>query len=1143
MMTVSSERSTQDWLLLVGLLCFFVSGAAGLVYQVVWTRMLTQIFGNTTYAIATVLSAFMAGLAIGSYLFGKIADRGKNDFLLYGVLEAGVGLYGFAVPWLFALAQKAYGPIFGLNESYPFLFNLVLFFLSFVLLVFPTLLMGATLPVLSRFYVRSFSQFGRRVGDLYATNTLGAVIGCAAAGFFLIPTLGMRTTVYVAAALNLVIAALILIVDRLRDKKPIEFVAPTAADVPETPATDNSPPWLGWVVLVSFGLSGFASLVYENAWTRALTLVIGSSIYSFTTMLVTFLIGLALGGFIYARFLGQREPRLSTFGLIEMWVGLAALATIPLFERLPLIFVRLLHGFGDTFTVFLYLQIFLSALVMFVPTILLGMTFPLVARLFTQSLYRVGSGVGSSYAANTVGAVLGAFAGGFILIPTIGVQNAIIFAVVMNLLIGCVLVASDPNLAPLPRTMLGVAVLLLAILVPFKVPRWDRHILTSGVTIYNDRYESLPSDSLRIEEMKRDEILFYREGLTTTVSVHRISGSDYIYFKSNGKIDGSYGDALSQLMTSYIPMLLHPTAEQALTIGLGSGHSAKALATFDTLKQIEVIEIEPAMIEASKYFDRAWVEIKELPEGVSFPNTPTGRIWYDAREKRLFYKGVMEDDERSKLISRSEDKEYRGAVDRLYRNARHSRHSSVLEDKRVRVIPTDGRNYILATPKYYDVITAEPSNPWIAGIANLYTREFYQVIKSKIKDDGIFAQWFHNYSMSPDDFRMVFRTFVEAFPHVSLWSMKESDFLLIGSKKEHSFDYTAVKKIYDHNPMLRSDFEYLGLSDVYAAQGFYRMNRDGFLAFSKGADINTDDGAQLEFSAPKNLRRPTTELNRQLMTPYLIEAPWLKSRPAEVSEAMHHYYLAESYAASISRNRALAELEKAIKLDPNNPKFYLLQTKILLDQDKSTDGAKAAFAALERDKQAINQVLAMSDEFYLPDAKAVYSKIIQMGSKEVLPYLGLGNIALHSGEVSEAEKWFSRAREIDADHPAVLLAWGRLIAARAKAEADEARSKAQLQEARELLEKSKSKGEDSATVHSELGDIYLRLSMWDKAAASYEEALRLRRRRNDWRRILGQAYAQLGRVRDAERKFREVLAFTPDDAEAWRGLQSLGKKY
>ncbi|HEX2227473.1 MAG TPA: fused MFS/spermidine synthase, partial [Candidatus Binatia bacterium] len=742
-MPVQPQLSRQDWLLLVGLFCFFFSGAAGLLYQVVWTRMLTQIFGNTTYAIATVLSAFMAGLAIGSYIFGKIADRGKNDFLLYGILEAGVGIYGFAVPWLFTLAQKLYGPIFGLNETHPFLFNLVLFALSFVLLVFPTLLMGATLPVLSRFYVRSFAQFGRRVGDLYATNTLGAVIGCAAAGFLFIPTLGMRATVYLAAAVNLVIAVLIVVVDRLREKEPQHVLSDAAVEqaavVPAAAPAPEASSSLRWVVLISFALSGFASLVYENAWTRALTLVIGSSIYSFTTMLVTFLIGLALGGFIYARFMGEREARLSTFGVVELWVGLAALATIPLFERLPLIFVRLLHGFGDTFSVFLYLQVFLSALVMFIPTVLLGMTFPLVARLFTQSLYRVGSGVGISYSANTVGAVLGAFAGGFILIPNIGVQNSIIFGVVMNLAIGCWLVLSDTRLAPLPRYSLGAAAMLVAVAVPLRMPRWDRHILTSGVTIYNDRYESLPSDSLRIEEMKRDDVLFYKEGLTTTVSVHRITGSEYIYFKSNGKIDGSYGDALSQLMTSYIPMMLHPKAEQALTIGLGSGMSAKALATFKTLKEIEVIEIEPAMIEASKFFDRAWVAVPALPENVKFPTDDSeSRVWYNEAEKRLYYKGVMEEEERTRLMKLSEDKDYRGAIDKLYRHARHSRHSSVLEDPRVRTIPTDGRNYILATPKYYDVITAEPSNPWIAGIANLYTREFYDVIKSKIKDDGIF---------------------------------------------------------------------------------------------------------------------------------------------------------------------------------------------------------------------------------------------------------------------------------------------------------------------------------------------------------------------------------------------------------------------
>ena len=1131
-MAENFQRSKQDWLLGVGLFCFFLSGTAGLLYQVVWTRMLTQIFGNTTYAIATVLSAFMAGLAIGSYLFGQIADRGKNDFLLYGLLEAGVGVYGFFVPWIFGLAQKAYGPIFGLNESYPFLFNLVLFALSFVLLVFPTMLMGATLPVLSRFFVRSFADFGRRVGDLYATNTLGAVIGCAAAGFFLIPGLGMRMTVYVAAGTNLFVGLLIVVVDRVRVKEAVEAPQAAAADPAAAPGTAAS--WLDWVVLGSFGASGFASLVYENAWTRSLTLVIGSSIYSFTTMLVTFLVGLALGGFIYAHFMGRREARLSTFGFIELWVGLAGLATIPLFERLPLIFVRLLQGFGDTFNTFLTLQVLLSAMVMFIPTVLLGMTFPLVARLFTQSLYRVGSGVGNSYAANTVGAVVGAFAGGFILIPTVGVQNTILFAVAINLLIGCVLLFADPRLAPAPRFALGLGVLILAVLAPVKIPRWDQHILTSGVTIYHDRYEGLPTDSLRVEEMKRDDVLYYREGLTTTVSVHRIPGDQYLYFRSNGKIDGSYGDALSQLMTSYIAMLLHPKAETALTIGLGSGMSAKALATFDTLKKIEVIEIEPAMIEASKFFNRASVTLGKLPAGVDFPKDGAkSRVWYEADKKLLYYKGVMEDEERSRLMKLSEDTDYRGAVDTLFRRARHSRHSSVLEDKRVRVIPTDGRNYILATPRYYDVITAEPSNPWIAGIANLYTREFYQVIKSKIKDDGIFAQWFHNYSMSPDDFRMVFRTFAEAFPYVSLYNMKESDFLLVGSKKEQVFDYPAVKAIYDKNPMLRSDLEYLGLSDVYAVQGFYRMGRQGFLDFAKGADINTDDGAQLEFSAPKNLRRSTTELNRKFMAPYLVDTPpWLKSRPLAVPEAMHHYYLAQSYAASISLGRAEKELQQAIQLEPSNPKFQLLRMKILLDQDKSAEAAEAALAVLERDKNAISNVLGMSDEFYLPDAKKVYGKIIAMGSREVLPYLGLGNIALHSSDLKEAEKWFEQARALQPEHPAVLLAWGRLLAAKGKPK-----------EAQELLEKSKAKGEDSATIYAELGEVYAKLKTWDKAAEAYREALRMRRRRNDWRLALAQAYAQLGRVAEAERKYREVLALSADDVDALKGLQALGKRY
>jgi len=800
------DRFRQDWLLGIALVCFFLSGISGLIYEVVWTRMLTQIFGNTTHAVATVLTAFMGGLALGSYLFGLLADRGKNNFLLYGILEAGVGLYGFLVPWLFKLVQWVYIPLFSLSESYPLIFNLFLFLLVFIFLMVPTLLMGATLPILSRFFIVSFSHVGRRVGDLYATNTMGAVLGCALAGYWLIPAVGMRATVTIAATLNVLIALVIFAVDRARDKgSAFNRTNDDPFSLKKNPAEAVSS--VGRILLISIGLSGFAALVYENSWTRALTMVIGSSVYSFTTMLVTFLVGLALGGFLYARLFGRREVGLSTFGIIQLLVGLAALATIPLFERLPLLFLRLLYALGVSFSLFLSIQLLLCALVMLLPTVLLGMTFPLVAQLFTQDLYRVGSSVGISYAANTLGAILGAFAGGFIFIPWIGVQNSIILGVVLNLSVGWFLLVLDPRATLQRRFAVGLLVLVAIIFIPLKIPRWDPRVITSGVSIYDDAFEELETDSLRLEQMRKDDILYYKEGLTATISVHR-GIFDYLYFKTNGKVDGSYGDALTQLMIGYIPLFLNPAAKSVAVIGLGTGMTAKAVGAFP-IREIEILEIEPAMAEAARYFY-----------------------------------------------------EFNG---------------NILDDPRVRLVFADGRNYILATPKLYDVITSEPSNPWIAGVANLYTREFYEVAKSKLRENGIFAQWFHNYSMSLDDFRMVFRTFGEVFPHVSVWELGEEDYLLVGSKKEQVFDYAALTQVFSKNQTLQEDFKDLGLTDIDGVLSFYRMGRKELMAFSKGAGVNTDDGAQLEYSAPKNVGYDTVDDNREQMEPFIVKAPWLVS--------------------------------------------------------------------------------------------------------------------------------------------------------------------------------------------------------------------------------------------------------------------------
>jgi spermidine synthase len=1049
-----------DKVILISLfICFFFSGAAGLIYEVVWMRMLTQIFGSSAYAVATVLAAFMAGLALGSYVFGRLTNTERNFLRLYGILELGIGIYGLLVPFLFRSARNLYIPFFWLYDSFPLIFNLLLFLLSLVLLVFPTFLMGATLPVLSRFFVRSFSYLGQRVGDLYGTNTLGAVLGCSVAGYYLIPTLGMRRTVYTAAIVNSAIALIIFVLDGLReeDSKEPSLSSATA----EEGVREHRRSRIAWILLLSIAVSGAAAMIYENAWTHALTLVIGGSIYSFTTMLLTFLIGLALGGYLYARLFGKREVSVAVFGLVELGVGVAALATIPLFEKLPLIFLRLHEGFGDSFPLFLAIQVLVSLTVMFLPTLLLGMTFPLVVCLFTQSLYRVGSSVGTTYASNTVGAILGAFAGGFIFLPLLGMQHSIVIGGLLNLFVGWLLLIADPRPGRHYRFVMGGVIAAALTLLALRFPFWDRSILTSGVTIYANNYDALPTDSLRLEEMRHDKILYYREGLTATISVHQ-PRKDYLYLKTNGKIDGSHGDAFTMLMTGYLPMLLHPQAGRVAVIGLGTGMTIKAVAAFP-VEKIEVLEIEPAMVEAAKFF-----------------------------------------------------KEPNGAI---------------LEDPRVRIVPTDGRNYIMAVPHLYDLIISEPSNPWIAGVASLFTKDFYAVAKGKLKPEGIFAQWMHNYSMSPDDFRTVLRTFGEAFPHVTVWNMQESDFLLVGSLRELDFDYPSLRKIFLENQTLRHDLKAQGLSDVYAVIGLYRMGKKELLAFSHGADFNTDDNALLEFSAPRSLGKSTTDLNRKLMEPFASDPPW-KYDSGWISPAQHHYYLAEALRASGWYERALGEVDQALRIGPCNADCHLLRAQILAALDRDSEASIAAKKALESGPDKVKQVLALTEDLYTQQAKDIYAKIVRLDSKEILPYIGLGTIALHRNDLAEAERWLRDAERIQPKHAAVLLALGRLESA-----------KGNYAQAVTLLEESKDRGENSATLYSQLGEAYYQLKQWERSAVSLQEALRQQRRNTRWRLLYANALGQLGKTKEAEVKYREVLALDPNSSEAWKGLKSLGQKY
>ena len=423
------------------LLCFLLSGASGLIYQVVWLRMLTLIFGGTSFATSTVLTAFMGGLAIGSVYAGRRAEKLKRPLLVYILLEVGIGLYGL----LLMLILPALSPIYGLvwrqfHVSFIFL-SLISFVLVAIVLLPPTLLMGATLPILSTYYARSRDRLAFSIGSLYFVNTLGAVCGAAACGFFLIPHIGVTRTVCVAAGLNFALALLAVIPLRRPEKKIETAKARTAKVNGSRPSKKTKLPQREPIsnqamvgTLIVFAVSGFIALTYEVVWTRMLALVVGSSVYAFSIMLTTFLAGLAIGTLAATRLADKSIRPLLYFALLQAGIGISAMMGLWMFPELPFWFIQLYRMMGNSRDGILFMTRFVTAAaIIALPTIFLGAILPFVIKIIESNKWSVGRLVGDAYTVNTIGAILGAFSAGFLLIPLLGMRNTVTVASAGNL--------------------------------------------------------------------------------------------------------------------------------------------------------------------------------------------------------------------------------------------------------------------------------------------------------------------------------------------------------------------------------------------------------------------------------------------------------------------------------------------------------------------------------------------------------------------------------------------------------------------------------------------------------------------------------------------------------------------------------------
>ncbi len=777
--------------------------------------MLGLVFGATTLAVSTVLAAFMGGLALGSAVAGRVGARVERPVRAYGLLEIGIAIYALAVPFLFALVDNLYAILWQQFHPSFFVFSLLRFLLSCLMLLVPTTLMGATLPLLAAALLRSDGPSSTSVTKLYTRNLVGAICGCIAAGFFLLPFLGVRATIYTASLINIVIGIVAVIADRrleTRSSSVTDNLAPEVLDEPavgsQTSETTYDAPaneaggtrfWL----FCAF-VSGFVTISTQVAWTRMLTMIVGSSTYAFSVAVALFLLGLSSGAYVISRRDLAGKLR-STLLKVEILTALSLVFSLVMVNRIPAFLITSgLQLKIDSWAGLLILQIISVALLILLPAFLMGTVMPLVLVWAGAKSDSASVGlVGRSYAVNTMGAIIGAFVAGFVLIPKVSTRFTILFAASL-----CVIVAGlayQPGAGvrdrALRRSFAAGATMVAIVLLFLVAPRMNLGSLSVGaydslVRVIGKSRGSVADNASQQNGPAEHKLLMYEEGATSTVSVRK--DWDAISMAINGRTNASdVEDMPTQVMLGQLPVLLAPSIKNGLVVGFASGVSAGAMLQ-SPIGSIECVELEPATVNGSRFFEH----VNNLP----------------------------------------------------------------LNDPRLRLIIDDARTYLRVTPTRYDMIVSEPSHPWVPGVANLFTQEFFELGRDRLTTDGVFVQWLQIYQLSTDSLRSVLATFQKVFPHVLIFRVegatKGKDLLLVGSKSPMPIDQAMARvraRISDSR--VAAELARVNIKSEADVRAWYVCDESQLAPAVAGAVINTDDNMHIETTVPRESFRPLMETN------------------------------------------------------------------------------------------------------------------------------------------------------------------------------------------------------------------------------------------------------------------------------------------
>ena len=722
------------------------SGTAALIYQTLWVKQLGLIVGVDVYAVTTAVSAFFGGLAIGGYLFGRIADRSGHPYRLIFLLETGIAILAFLCT-------------LGLTYS-PFLFAILLdkagiiaWLIPLLIIGIPAIGMGGTLPVLIRSVVPKNDRIGKASGLLYAANTAGAIIGALLVPFLLIPNLGLMGTALAGGSLNLLVASVALIANQMFRKKETTNVLRVKF------SRDAR------LAIAIYTIAGALAIGYEVVWSQVIAPMLSSRIYAFAILLVTYLSGLVIGSAVYARFADRNKRPWLAFGSLIFTAGASALLIFAglgnwimdiqdtvgksIFSILPSNMIANIGRF-----------VFTAGTVLFIPTLFLGAAFPAVSRIVAEEDH-VGQDIGAVTAFNTAGGIVGAMITGFVLIPWLGIAHSLGLLAILSAIAGGIAVLYS-KLSWRSITFAVASALIIGI-ISFQLP--------------NDKLAQI------LKAKKGGEIVFYKEGRGGTVAVLDQQGPEGNFNRLYIQGISNSGNSLASLrymrLQGLLPLIIHKgEPKSALVIGFGTGITLGSLLPYTGLEKRVCAELLPPVIEAAEYF----------PGNLDVQHSPDVEI-------------------------------------------------------RIR----DGRHELLRNPDKYDVITLEPPPPSAAGVVNLYSTEFYELARNRLNPNGIVAQWWPLATQNNEDSKSLVRSFLDVFPHVSLWTTEMHETLLVGSIDPLELDTEKIRSRYE-DENVSAALQEVGVLSAAELLANYITDRRGLEKYAGTAAPVTDNRPWIEYA-------------------------------------------------------------------------------------------------------------------------------------------------------------------------------------------------------------------------------------------------------------------------------------------------------